>query len=66
MNEPLSGYGKLILGESFIQTGDNEKGIALIKRGWITAELSRARMKSLRKKYKKYLDSKDYIKELII
>ena len=61
VNEPLSGYGMLVLGESFIQTGDSEKGIALIKRGWITAELSRASMKSLSKKYRKYLDSKDYI-----
>ncbi|MDB9750962.1 lytic transglycosylase domain-containing protein [Candidatus Pelagibacter ubique] len=61
VDEPLSGYGMLVLGESFIQTGDNENGIALIKRGWITAELSRASMKSLSKKYRKYLDSKDYI-----
>ncbi|MDC0578836.1 lytic transglycosylase domain-containing protein [Candidatus Pelagibacter ubique] len=61
VDEPLSGYGMLVLGESFIQTGDDEKGIALIKRGWITAELSRASMKSLSKKYRKYLDSKDYI-----
>ncbi|MDA8845332.1 lytic transglycosylase domain-containing protein [Candidatus Pelagibacter bacterium] len=61
VNEPLSGYGMLVLGESFIQNGDSEKGIALIKRGWITAELSRDSMKSLSKKYRKYLDSKDYI-----
>ena len=61
VDEPLSGYGMLVLGESFIQTGDSEKGIALIKRGWITAELSRDSMKSLSKKYRKYLDSKDYI-----
>ncbi|MDA9162534.1 lytic transglycosylase domain-containing protein, partial [Candidatus Pelagibacter ubique] len=61
VDEPLSGYGMLALGESFIQTGDSENGIALIKRGWITAELSRASMKSLSKKYRKYLDSKDYI-----
>ena len=61
INEPLSGYGMLVLGESFIQTGDSENGIALIKRGWITAELSRDSMKSLSKKYRKYLDSKDYI-----
>ena len=61
VDEPLSGYGMLVLGESFIQTGDNEKGIALIKRGWITAELSRASMKSLSKKYRKYLNSKDYV-----
>ena len=61
VDEPLSGYGMLVLGESFIQTGDSEKGIALIKRGWITAELSRASMKSLSNKYRKYLNSKDYV-----
>ena len=30
--EPLSGYGELILGESFIQTGNIEKGVSLIKK----------------------------------
>ena len=34
-NEPLSGFGKMILGESFILTGDTQKGISLIKEGWI-------------------------------
>jgi len=61
-SEPLSGYGKLILGESFIQTGEVEKGTSLIKDGWITADLNRSNMKFFRKKYKKYLDSSDYIK----
>ncbi len=61
-NEPLSGYGKLMLGESFISTGNFEKGVALIKKGWITADLNRSNMKFFRKKYKKYLDSNDYIK----
>ena len=61
-NEPLSGYGKLILGESFIQTGDIEKGTFLIKDGWITANLNRSNMKIFRKKYKKYLNADDYIK----
>ena len=60
--EPLSGYGKLILGESFINNGNYEKGILLIKEGWITADLSRSNMKFFRKKYKKYLSSEDYIK----
>jgi len=62
VNEPLSGYGKLILGESLIATGNIEKGIDLIKDGWVTAQLSRADMKFLRKKYKKYLTANDYIK----
>ena len=61
-NTPLSGYGKLILGESFIQTGDIKKGTSLIKDGWITADLNRANMKFFRKKYKKYLNANDYIK----
>jgi soluble lytic murein transglycosylase len=60
--EPLSGYGELILGESFIQTGNIEKGVSLIKKGWITAKLSRSQMKKLNKKYKKYLNSTDYVK----
>jgi soluble lytic murein transglycosylase len=62
INKPLSGYGKLILGESLIKTGNVEKGIILIKDGWITADLNRSNMKFFRKKYKKYLDSNDYIK----
>ncbi|MDA9687839.1 lytic transglycosylase domain-containing protein, partial [Candidatus Pelagibacter sp.] len=62
INKPLSGYGKLILGESLIKTGNVEKGIMLIKDGWITADLNRSNMKFFRKKYKKYLDSNDYIK----
>ena len=61
-NDPFSGYGKLILGESFIMTGNVLKGINLIKDGWITADLSRTDMKHFRKKYKKYLNSNDYIK----
>ena len=61
-NEPLSGFGKLILGESNIKSGNLEKGTALIKDGWITAELNRSNMKFFRKKYKKYLDANDYIK----
>ena len=62
LNEPLSGYGKLILGESFIKNGNIEKGTSLIKDGWITADLNRADMKYFRKKYKKYLNADDYIK----
>tara|TARA_B110000196_G_scaffold312952_1_gene318903 strand:- start:11 stop:2299 length:2289 start_codon:yes stop_codon:yes gene_type:complete len=61
-DQPLSGFGKLILGESYILTGDLKKGISLVKDGWITADLNRANMKFFRKKYKKYLDASDYIK----
>ena len=61
-NEPISGFGKLILGESFIKTGNKDKGTLLIKDGWITADLNRSNMKLFRKKYKKYLNASDYIK----
>ena len=61
-NEPLSGFGKMILGESFILDGNDQKGISLIKEGWISAELSRSELKFYRKKFKKYLNADDYIK----
>ena len=61
-NDPLSGFGKLILGESLIKTGDTYNGVNLIKEGWITAKLNRQDMKFFRKKFKKYLNTEDYIK----
>ena len=62
MNEPFSGYGKMILGESLISLGSSVEGLKLLKEGWITAELSRSDLKYFRKKYKKYLSTEDYIK----
>ncbi len=61
-NEPLSGFGKMILGESLILTGEQQKGIDFIKEGWITAELSKSELRIYRKKFKKYLNADDYIK----
>ena len=61
-SEPLSGFGKMILGESYILTGEKQKGIDLIKEGWITAELNKSELKFYRKKFKKYLNADDYIK----
>ena len=52
-NEPLSGFGKLILGESLIATGNIDKGKNFIKEGWITADLNRSNMKFFRKKIQK-------------
>jgi len=60
--DPLSGYGKMILGESYILTGEKSKGTILLKDGWITAELSKNDLKFFRKKFKKYLNADDYIK----
>ena len=61
-SNPLSGFGKMILGESYILTGNIDKGSNLIKDGWITAELTKSELKFYRKKFKKYLNSDDYIK----
>jgi len=61
-SEPLSGFGKMILGESFILTGNTEKGTKLIKEGWTNAELTKSELRFYRKKFKKYLDADDYIK----
>jgi len=62
VNEPFSGYGKMILGESLISLGNSSEGLKLIKEGWITAELSKSDLRYFRKKYKKYLNLEDYIK----
>ena len=59
---PFSGFGKIILGEAYILKGDSIMGNKLIKEGWITADLSRSDMKFFRKKFKKILNSNDYIK----
>ena len=60
--KPFSGYGEMILGESLILNGEKSKGIKLIKKGWITANLSKNELKLFRKKFKKYLNAEDYIK----
>ena len=60
--EPLSGFGKMIQGESFILTGNPENGVKLIKEGWISANLSKSELRFYKKKFKKYLSVEDYIK----
>ncbi len=60
--EPLSGYGKMILGESHLLIGDKSRGTNLIKEGWITAKLSKNDLKFFRKKFKRSLNADDYIK----
>jgi len=60
--EPLSGYGKIKLGEIYIMEGNTEEGSRLIKEGWIKAKLSKNDLKYLRKKYKKIITVSDNIK----
>jgi len=62
INKPLSGFGNMILGESLIKTGNETKGIKLIKNGFITADLTKNDLINFRKKFKKYLSKEDYIK----
>ena len=52
----------MILGESFIETGLTDKGISLIKKGWITVDMSKSELRFYYKKFKKYLNKDDHIK----
>ena len=60
--EPLSAFGKIKLGEIYLLQGNVEKGSQLIKEGWITARLTKADLRYLRKKYKKIITVSDNIK----
>ena len=62
VHEPLSGFGELILGESLISIGKKNEGITLIKKGFVTADLTKNDLRYFRKKFKKYLSTEDYIK----
>ncbi len=61
-HKPLSGFGKMILGESLISIGRKNEGINLIKKGFVKADLSKKDLIFFRKKFKKYLTNDDYIK----
>ena len=52
---------QMIYGESLISEGRHDDGVTLIKKGWITAKLSKSDLRYFRKKYKKYLNKQDYI-----
>ena len=59
---PLSDFGKIKLGEIYIQKGDLKRGSELIKEGWIKAKLSKNDLKYLRKKYKNIITVADNVK----
>ena len=52
----------MVLGESLIKSGNKQKGIQLIKKGFIRADLTKSDLINFRKKFKKYLTSEDYVK----
>ena len=60
--QPISGFGEMMLGESLIKKGNKDKGLKLVKKGFIRADLSKGDLIYFRKKFKKYLSKDDYIK----
>ncbi len=59
---PVSGNGKLKMGEAFYESKVIEKSQSLIKEGWVTADLSKSELRFYRKKFKSILDSEDHIR----
>jgi len=60
--EPLSGTGKIKLGEAYLKLNLNQDGINLIKSGWVNADLSSRDVKYYRKKFNKILTTQDHLK----
>ncbi len=59
---PVSGTGKLKLGEAYFDLKDLDNSRQLIKDGWINADLSKSSLRFYRKKFKSILDGEDHIK----
>jgi len=60
--EPLSGTGKIKLGEAYIKINEIELGTSLIQTGWVKADLSKNDVRYYRKKFKKILTTSDHLK----
>ena len=58
---PLSGYGKIKLGEAFLTRGEKNKAHDLIADGFKTANLSSIEHRYLNKKFRNLLTKEDYI-----
>ena len=61
-SEPLSGTGKIKLGEAYVKIKEIELGTNLIKSGWIEADLSKRDVRYYRKKFRKILTTSDHLK----
>jgi len=61
-NEPLSGTGKIKLGEAYLKIKEDELGTRLIKSGWVNADLSKRDVRYYRKKFRKILTTSDHLK----
>ena len=61
-DKPLSGTGKIKLGEAYLKTGEIELGTNFIKSGWVKADLSKSDVRYYRKKFRKILTTQDHLK----
>ena len=61
-NEPLSGTGKIKLGEAYLKINETALGTGLVKSGWVNADLSKRDVRYYRKKFKKVLTTQDHLK----
>ena len=60
--EPLSGTGKIKLGEAYLKLGNLKSATDFIKSGWVKADLSKRDVRYYRKKFKKILSTQDHLK----
>ena len=60
--EPLSGTGKITLGESYLKINVKQLALQLIKSGWINADLSSRDLKYYKRKFNKILTIQDHLK----
>jgi len=61
-DEPLSGTGKIKLGEAYLTIKETELGSSFIKSGWVKADLSKRDVRYYRKKFRKILNTSDHLK----
>jgi soluble lytic murein transglycosylase len=61
-SEPLSGTGKIKLGEAFLKVKETKLAVGFIKSGWVDADLSKRDVRYYRKKFKKILTTQDHLK----
>ena len=61
-SEPLSGTGKIKLGEAYLKIKETELGESFIKSGWVKADLSKRDVRYYRKKFRKILSTSDHLK----
>lgn len=61
---PETGWGKIYLGNAFLNVGEVSKGSALIKEGYISGKLTRKEQSRIIKKFKKLLNEENHKKRI--